>query len=328
MFSTPGYPLSYIGEPIYGVENPRMLASKGDGPLRGVPWGHTVVIRGRLIDPSAETKDKTDDPESGPEHKDLWISSSSGEGPYPNTGYAKVAKTKKKGKFITFLRNNNVSYSSKYVNGKLGVLFSTDPWYLTLIFPAAVEGVRDMDQSYKQSNRDTVYYHTLTHRTSISVKSNPPDKVAPGQTITFTATLRDEDGIFMREGIAADMKSAMDFYERIQDFDSIDLTVDPLASILNHKLEGKIIHFDGTGIVPLLDEKGQPITTATTHEQGVATFTAKAPPSIGSEWTYQAYYLATDNNHSYIENPNKDKHDHRTARQGMIKIFFMMHLLL
>ena len=101
MFSTPGYPPPYTGNPTYGVENPRMLSSKGDGPPRGVPWGHTVVIRGRLISGS-EGKDKTDDPETGPPHKDLWINTSYTEGPYPDRGYAKVAKTKKKGKFITF----------------------------------------------------------------------------------------------------------------------------------------------------------------------------------------------------------------------------------
>ena len=61
----------------------------------GVPWGHTIVIKGRLH--------QKGQPDNGIQGKEIWIHSADGPAPYPEETRTKIAVTKKDGKFVAFM---------------------------------------------------------------------------------------------------------------------------------------------------------------------------------------------------------------------------------
>ena len=257
VFPVPGYPtVGTTGTSTYGTPNYDPKDGTPKEFPRGIPWGHTIVIKGMLIEAG--------DPDKGISNKEIWIHSADGPAPYPERTRTKVAQTKKKGKFITFMRNNDISYGSKTVDNRIVVTFQrSSPYSLSLIFSAPVDSYAGADPEYKISQPSTIQYHSLTHRTSLTVEVDPPDgSIVPGQPIIFTATLRDEDGVYLRDGISPSIIFNVD------DVDSINIAVDPLRSVRVHELKGRVIRFSGTGIVPVPDEHGQLISIAVTDENG------------------------------------------------------------
>ena len=94
------------------------------------------------------------------------------------------------------------------------------------------------------TNRDSTAktYSTTKHAVTLGVITA---SVAWGQPNTFTATLRD-------------------------------------ASLGGVPIEGKTIHFDGTGVIGVSDQ--------VTDSNGKAIGTGNAPDSVASGWTYQAHF--------------------------------------
>jgi hypothetical protein len=120
------------------------------------------------------------------------------------------------------------------------------------------------DSSHGSSNSAVKSYNTLKHTVTVVVSS--ASNVPWGKSTTYTATLKD-------------------------------------TSLGGVPIEGKTIHFDGTGVIGVSDK--------TTDSTGKAIGTGTAPDTVASGWTYQAHFAGDSlyaNKDSTVKTYSTTKH--------------------